>query len=126
VWIALYVTRKLLLSNDTTDRACLLPNFQFNAFEHIDQPNVEAMWEPKTNKDCLFKNLKVVDITHGQAPLLSLQSTKSMLQFGKFVLSTAPVLEKINFIKLENGMVIFEMLKWFPKLSMMAEIVFVP
>lgn len=114
------------LSSDTADRASLLSNFQFTATEAVDLRNVEALWEPKSIQDRLFKHLKAVNIMNGQIFGLSLRSTKSMLEFAKLVLSTAPMLEKLHFIELEDAMIMPDMLKWFPKLSKKAEIEFVP
>ncbi|XP_078156526.1 F-box/FBD/LRR-repeat protein At1g13570-like [Carex rostrata] len=90
-----------------------------------DQLHVQALWESNANRDCLFKCLKVVDIMFAHDTELSLKCSKSMLNFAKLVLSTAPLLKKFNVVDLEDAREIFEMLEFFPMLSKKAKIVFV-
>ncbi|XP_078150462.1 uncharacterized protein LOC144545773 [Carex rostrata] len=93
--------------------------------EDMDEPHDQALWESKAIQDCLFKHLEVVDVMYARATELSLRCSKSMLEFAKLVLSTAPLLEEFNIIDLEDAKVFFEMLEFFPRLSKKAKIVFV-
>ncbi|XP_078153502.1 F-box/FBD/LRR-repeat protein At1g13570-like [Carex rostrata] len=79
-------------------------------------PYVGDWWELKAIRDCLFKRLEVVNILLDQVSG-SLNRTKSMLEFAKLVLSTAPLLEKFRVRHLKDDMVVFKELKLFPKLS---------
>ena len=90
----------------------------------MDQLHVQALWGSKAIRDCLFKHFEAVDIMFAHGTGLSLKCFKSMLDFAKLVLSTAPLLKKLNVIGLEDAREIFEMLEFFPKLSKKA-IVFV-
>ncbi|KAF3338883.1 F-box/FBD/LRR-repeat protein [Carex littledalei] len=114
------------LSTYPEDIATILCLFQ-NApnIKFLDEPHDPALWESKAIRDCLFKHLEVVDVMYARASELSLRCFKSMLEFAKLVLSTAPLLEEFNIIDLEDSMGSFEMLEFFPRLSKKAKIVFV-
>ncbi|XP_078154267.1 F-box/FBD/LRR-repeat protein At1g13570-like [Carex rostrata] len=96
-------------------------NIEFYAFG--DQGHVQGLWESKAIRDCLFKCLEFVSVTYEHGNELSLQCSKSMLEFAEFVLITAPLLEKFHVTELGDDTVFSQIIE-LPKLSEKCKVVF--
>lgn len=103
--------------------------FMFFSQLDIDNENApplalaQSFWEEKGIDSNLFNCLEIVNIYSFVYP-------ESVLKFAKFVLSTAPVLEKLVISKREikslpDGLEFLMELASFPRLSKMARINFV-
>ncbi|KAJ3701329.1 hypothetical protein LUZ61_005034 [Rhynchospora tenuis] len=95
-------------------------DIEFWDYECEDKPQAQDLWKLKRPEVCLFKCLKEANILHVQNPVLSIES---MLQFSELVLSTAPVLQKLNVIDFKDATLFLKKLECFPKLSKEAKIV---
>ncbi|KAJ4794780.1 F-box/RNI/FBD-like domain protein [Rhynchospora pubera] len=92
---------------------------EFREYEVEDQLQVQTFWKLEATEGCLFKCLKTVDILHVHYSVLI---AESMLEFAKLVLSTSPVLEKLNIFDFVDAS-FFAELEDFPKLSKKSEVV---
>ncbi|KAJ4760872.1 F-box/RNI-like/FBD-like domains-containing protein [Rhynchospora pubera] len=90
-----------------------------------DRPQGQTFWKSKATEDRLFKCLEIVNILYVQMTELSYRRDESMLEFAELVLSTAPVLEKMNIIDYEDPTVYSTKVNCLPKLSKKVDIVFV-
>ncbi|KAJ4732538.1 F-box/RNI/FBD-like domain protein [Rhynchospora pubera] len=94
-------------------------HIEFREYEVEDQLQVQTFWKLEATEGCLFKCLKTVDILHVHYSVLI---AESMLEFAKLVLSTSPVLEKLNIFDFVDAS-FFAELEDFPKLSKKSEVV---
>ncbi|KAJ4813342.1 F-box/RNI-like/FBD-like domains-containing protein [Rhynchospora pubera] len=90
-----------------------------------DRPQGQTFWKSKATEDRLFKCLEIVNILYVQMTELSYRRDESMLEFAELVLSTAPVLEKMNIIDYEDPTVYSTKVNCLPKLPKKVDIVFV-
>ncbi|KAJ4786035.1 F-box/RNI-like/FBD-like domains-containing protein [Rhynchospora pubera] len=88
-----------------------------------DQPQVQTLQRSESTKYCsLFKCLEIVNIIDEGDPEFSLRGAEFILEFAEYMLTTAPVLQKLNFIDFEDSMGLVRKLECIPKLSTKAEI----
>ncbi|KAJ3688368.1 hypothetical protein LUZ61_017532 [Rhynchospora tenuis] len=127
----IHITIWALDENEIATALCLFKsvpnlkvlNIQFGDYWDEDRPLVQTLQRSKATKYCsLFKCLEIVNIINECDPEFSLRGTEFILEFAEFMLSTTPVLQKLNFVGFEDSMGLVRKLECISKLSTNAEI----
>ncbi|KAJ1695334.1 hypothetical protein LUZ63_012032 [Rhynchospora breviuscula] len=127
----IHITIWALDENEIATALCLfksVPNLkvldiQIGDYWDEDQPQVQTLQRSKATKNCsLFKCLEIVNIIDESDPDFSLRGAEFILEFAEFMLSTAPVLQKLNFIDFKDSMWLVKILECISKLSTKAKI----